>query len=190
MWLKDANEPYLKSRHLLLAVLGSIFIAFFFLPYTLFLLVGYKLYRYSQKRCIYWCMIRMKPLLDSYYAPYERHTCYWTGLLLLVRCALYIVFSIDSIGGTDNSLLAIIKVFTAIIVIAWLSVKIYTSVYANAIEALVYLNLIILSATTSNKLNSPALVYSLVGIVFATMMASFSITSTFSTLPNQRCGLR
>ena len=170
VWLKDAQEPYLKHRHLLLAVLSSIFIAFFFLPYTFFLLLGYKLYRYSGKRCIRWFMIRMKPLLDAYYAPYERHTRYWTGLLLLVRCALYIVFSVDSIGGTDNSLLAIIMALTVLIVIAWLSVKIYTSFYVNAIEALVYLNLITLSAAASNKANSPALVYSLVGIVFVIMV--------------------
>ena len=97
-------------------------------------------------------MIRMKPLLDSYYAPYEKHTRYWTGLLLSVRCALYVIFSFDSIGGTDNSLLAIITTFTALIVIAWFSVKIYKSFYVNAIEALVYLNLIILSAATSNKI--------------------------------------
>ena len=113
-WFKDANIHYLKSQHLILAVVGSIFIAFFFLPYTIFLLLGYKLYYFSENRCIHWFMIRMKPLLDSYYAPYEKHTRYWTGLLLLVRCALYIIFSFDSIGGTDNSLLAIITTFTAL----------------------------------------------------------------------------
>ncbi len=115
-------------------------------------------------------MIRMKPLLDSYYAPYEKHTHYWTGFLLLVRCVLYIVFSFDSIGGTKNSLLAIITAFTIIIVIAWLSVKIYTSFYLNVIEALVYLNLIVLSAATSNEVKSSLLVYSLVGKVFVIMI--------------------
>ena len=81
-WFKDANIHYLKSQHLILAVVGSIFIAFFFLPYTIFLLLGYKLYYFSENRCLHWFMIRMKPLLDSYYAPYEKHTHYWTGLPL------------------------------------------------------------------------------------------------------------
>jgi len=36
-------------------------------------------------------------------------------------------------------------------------------------ESLIYLNLIILSSATSIDANSPALVYSLIGIVFATM---------------------
>ena len=170
VWLKDANIPYLKSKHLILAVVSSIFVAFFFLPYTILLLVGYKLYYFSENRCVHWIMIRMKPPLDSYYAPYEKHTHYWTGFLLLVRCALYIIFSFDSIGGTDYSLLAIVTIFTAVIVIAWLSVKIYKSFYVNAIEALVYLNLIILSAATSNQVNSLGLVYSLVGMVFTIML--------------------
>ncbi len=38
----------------------------------------------------------------------------------------------------------------------------------NLVEASIYLNLVILSAATSSGLNSAALVYSLVGIVFAT----------------------
>ncbi len=170
VWLKDANVPYLKSRHLNLAVASSIFVALLFLPYTFFLLLGYKLYRFSRKRCFRWFMIRMKPLLDSYYAPYEDHTRYWTGFHLLVRCALYVVFSFDSVGEINNSLLAIIIAFTVMIVIARLSVKIYKSFYVNAIEALVYLNLIILSAAASNGANSRALVYALVGKVFAIMI--------------------
>ncbi len=107
----------------------------------------------------------MKPLLDSYYAPYRIHTRYWTGFLLLVRCSLYIAFSLEA---RTKSLLAIIIAFTA--VIAWLSVKIYTKFYTNAIEAFVYFNLIVLSAADLAGVNSPALANSLVGIVFSIMM--------------------
>ena len=164
IWLRDANVPYLKSGHLLLTVVTSIVFIFFFLPYTLFLLLGYKLYRWKQFR---WLMNKIKPLLDSYYGPYNKHTRYWTGFLLLVRCALYIIFSFNSLGATITDK-GIIVAFTSIIVIAWLSVKIYKSFYVNAIEASVYLNLIVLSVFTPS---SPALVYSLVGIVFVTTMA-------------------
>ena len=170
VWLKDANMPYLEGHHLLLAVFGSIFIAVFFLPYTVLLLSGYKLYRYSNKLCIHWFMLKMKPLLDSYYAPYQKHTRYWTGFLLFLHCGLYTVFSFNSIGGSKNSLLAITTAYTAVIVIAWLSVKIYKNFYVNVIEATVYLDLIILSAATSNESNSPALVYTLVGFVFTVMI--------------------
>ena len=168
--LKDANMPYLEGHHLLLAVFGSIFIAVFFLPYTVLLLSGYKLYRYSNKLCIHWFMLKLKPLLDSYYAPYLKHTRYWIGFLLFLHCGLYTVFTFNSIRGSKKSFLAIITAYTAVIIIAWLSVKIYKNFYVNVIEATVYLDLIILSAATSKETNSPALVYTLVGFVFTVMI--------------------
>ena len=36
VWLKDANMPYLESKHLFLAVVISLVLVFFFFPYTLF----------------------------------------------------------------------------------------------------------------------------------------------------------
>ena len=170
VWLKDGNVPYLESWHLLLTVVTSLVLVFLFLPYTLLLLLGYKFYRFSGRKHMHW-LNRLKPLLDSYYAPYNKHTRCWTGFLLLVRCALYIVFSYNSLGATSKSLLAIIITFTAIIVIAWLSVKIYKRTLNNIVEASIYLNLIVLSAVTLAELESPALVHSLVGTVFITMMA-------------------
>ena len=170
VWLKDGNVPYLESWHLLLTVVTSLVLVFLFFPYTLLLLLGYKLYRFSGRKHMRW-LNRLKPLLDSYYAPYKTHTRYWTGFLLLVRCALYIVFSYNSLGGTRKSLLAIIITCTAIIVIAWLSVRIYKRTLNNIIEASIYLNLIVLSAVTLAELESPALMHSLVGTVFITMIA-------------------
>ena len=165
VWLKDANVPFLQTWHLFLTVVTSLVLVFLFLPYTLFLLLGYKLYRFSGRRHLRW-LNKLKPLLDSYYAPYEKHTRYWTGFLLLIRCALYIVFSLDSLAV---SIRFIIITFTALTVIAWLSFRIYKKFYANSIEASVYLNLIILAVFTTN---SPAvwLVYPLVSVVFVTMI--------------------
>ena len=165
VWLKDANVPFLQTWHLFLTVVTSIVLVFLFLPYTLILLLGYKLHYFSGKMHLRW-LKKLKPLLDSYYAPYEKHTRYWTGFLLLIRCVLYIVFSLDSLVVSTRS---IIITFTALTVIAWLSVRIYKKFYANAIEASVYLNLIILGVFTTN---SPAvlLVYPLVSVVFVTMI--------------------
>ena len=165
VWLKDANVPYLQTWHLFLTVVTSLILVFLFLPYTLFLLLGYKLYRFSGRRHLRW-LNKLKPLLDSYYAPYEKRTRYWTGFLLLIRCVLYIVFSLDSLVVSTRS---IIITFTALTVIAWLSVRIYKKYHANAIEASVYLNLIVLAVFTTN---SPAvwLVYPLVTVVFVTMI--------------------
>ena len=165
--LKDGNIPYLQSKHLFLTVIISLVFIFIFLPYTLLLLSGYKLYRYSNTKYFRW-VNKVKPLLDSYYAPYKKQTRYWTGFLLLVRCVLYIVFSLE--WDTSKSLLAIITVFTGIASLAWLSGRIYTNFYIDIIEASIHLNLIILSSLTLGNINRQALSYTLVGIVFATMI--------------------
>ncbi len=167
VWLKDANVPYLHSKHLVLAVVTSLVLVFFFLPYTFLLLIGHKLYGFTRKKGLRW-LNRIKPLLDSYYAPYKLHTRYWTGLLLLVRCALYIVFSFNSLGASTESLLAINIVFTTLVIIAWLSVQIYESFLSNIIEASVYLNLIILSTATLAGANTTPLANSLISVVFVT----------------------
>ena len=169
VWLKDATVPYLQSWHLFLTMMISLVLVFLFLPYTFFLLLGYKLYHYSGRKYLHW-LNKLKPFLDSYYAPYRIHTRYWTGFLLLIRCALYIVFSFNSLQATNMSLLAVIVTFTAIIIISWLSVKIYRSVFVTLVEASMYLNLIILSAATLANHSSVALVYSLIGMAFAIMM--------------------
>ena len=149
VWLKDANVQYLQSKHLILTVFTSMFLVLGFLPYTLLLLLGHQMYRFSGKRHLHWLLRRIKPFLESYYAPYKKHTRYWTGLLLLLRCALYIVFSYNSLEGEKMSLLAIIIAFTGITITAWLSIKIYKQFLVNLIEASVYLNLITLSACNS-----------------------------------------
>ena len=158
VWLKDANIPYLESKHLLLTVVTSIVFVFFFIPYSLLLLVGYKLYHFSGKKYFHW-LRRIKPFLDSYYAPYKIHTRYWTGFLLLARCALYVVFSYNSLGGATKSLLAINITLTAIVIVAWLSLLVYKNFYVNVIEAMVYLNLITLSNAALVDANYPELVY-------------------------------
>ena len=169
VWLKDANVPYLESRHLFLTVVTSLVLVFLFLPYTLLLLLGYKLYRFTGKKHWHW-LNRLKPLLDSYYAPYKNHTRYWTGFLLLVRCALYLVFSLSS---GSKSIIAISLIFTAIgFVIGYIYLgRIYKNTLVNLIQAGVYLNLIVLSVTAVTGLNTAALVYSLVGLVFLVMIA-------------------
>ena len=169
VWLKDANVPYMQSKHLLLTVVVTLILIFAFLPYTLLLLLGYKTYRFSGRR--YNLLLRrLRPLLESYYGPYAKHTRYWTGFLLLVRCALYIVFSFNSLGGERKSLLAIVIVFMGITIAPWLKIKIYKKFIVNVIEASMYLNLVVLSAATLADMNSPALVYSLVGVTLATLI--------------------
>ena len=169
VWLKDSNVPYLKSKHLVLTFTTSLVLVLFFIPYTVILLLGHKMYRYSGRKYLRWFQ-KMKPILESYYAPYNINTRFWTGFMLLVRCILYIVFSYDSLQGERMSLLAIIIAFTGVIIMAWFLVRIYKSFVVNLIEGSVYLNLVILASTTLASGYIRGLTYCMVGIVLITMM--------------------
>ena len=194
VWFKDATVPFLKSRHLVLAVLTSVFTAFLFFPYTFLLLLGYKMYGYSGVNFIRRLIMKVKPLLDSFYAPHENHTRFWPGLLLLVRCGLYIVFSLDFIHRSSYSLLAIIVTLSFLIVVAWLlawcSVKIYESFFVNIIEALVFLNLIVLSAIKSSNIDSIELTFSFVGMVFTVMIGVLFYQLYFLYISKSRLWLK
>ena len=174
VWFKDATVPYLESRHLVLAVLSCIFIAILFLPYTFILLCGYKMYGFSGLKCFRQLIMKLKPLLDSYYAPHEIHTRFWPGLLLLVRCFLFIVLSLDFMHSSRNSLLAINVTLSLLTVTSWLlawrTIKIYESFFVNVIESLVFLNLIILATAQATDNDSLGLTFTLVGLVFAIMI--------------------
>ncbi len=169
VWLKDGNYPYLHSHHLGLTVMTTLMLVCPFLPYTFLLLLGYKLYRFSDGKYFPNRLLnRVRPFLESYYAPFRSISRCWTGFLLLVRCSLYIVFSFNPLGGSRISLLAIIVTFTAMVGFSG-SGRLYKNIVPNIIETVTYFNLVFLSAATLTKFNSPALVYTLVGIVFATM---------------------
>ena len=168
VWINDANVPYLHPKHLVLVVVTSLVLVCLFLPYTLLLLLSHKFYRYSDRKCFLW-LNRIKPLLDSYYAPYKFHTRYWTGFMLLVRCALYIELFL---GTAKGSLLAISITFT-IIGLASGYLRMYTNFYTNIVETFMYLNLVILSTATLADANGPALVNCSVGVTFVIMIGIF-----------------
>ena len=167
VWRKDGNVPFFDPLQLLLIVVMSLVLIFFFLPYTLLILLGYKLYHFTDRKFMKW-LNRLKPFLDSYYAPYRSHTRYWTGFLLLVRCALYVVFTFNN---STRSHTAVIVTFATIVSLSWISGTIYSKRYTNVLEVSTYLNLIVLSAFTLAGYNSAALAYSLVGAVFATLVS-------------------
>ena len=165
-WLKDPNVPYLKSAHLALTTVTTVVLVFFFLPYTVLLLIGHKLYRFTGNRYFGW-FGRVKPLLESYYAPYKVNTRFWTGLLLLVRCALYIMFLRFS-QSTNKTFMATVLTFCALGFVLGIVYKgrIYKSVTVNIAEVFVYMNIITLSATAQAGLNSKTLVHLLCALVF------------------------
>ena len=166
VWRKDANVPYLRNKHLILTIATTLVLIFFFLPYTLVLQLGHKLYRFTGRKYFSW-FNRIKPFLESYYAPYKVKTRFWTGLLLLNRCALYIMF-LQFSQSSNKTFMAVILTFCILGFIMGIGYngRIYKKSVANVVEAFIYLNLIVLSTTVQAGFNSEPLVYSMVAMVF------------------------
>ena len=112
--------------------------------------------------------------MDAYYAPYKKHTHYWIGLLLLVRCVLFLVFALNSFSNANINLLVVTSVTAGLGAVAWLQNKLYEKQINDFLEAASLINLCILSASTYHvKMtggNQAKVAYASVGIAFVTFI--------------------
>ena len=180
VWLYDGNVNYLKGKHIPLFI-AALLLLLVSLPYTAILIFIQCLQHWSSYRVLFWVK-KLKPLFDAYTGPYKDRHRYWTGLLLLVRIVLFLIFSMNTRGSTEINLLAIIltvlSLFTHGIVVG----IVYKTWSLNAIEHSYFLNLGVLSTatlyTTVIGQGQIGVLYTSVGITFS----QFIITVTFHTL--------
>ena len=173
VWLYDANIDYLSGKHIPLFLVAVLVFLFLFLPYTLLLLFGQWLQAKSDLKLFSW-VNKLKPLMDSYHAYYKPKHRYWTGLLLVLRVVLLLVFALNPQQDPSINLLAI-QVGTGILVVwAWVSGGVHEKWYLDALESSFALNLIILAATTYyinfSSGNELAAGYTSVSIAFTTFI--------------------
>ena len=174
VWIHDANVSL--TKYIPLAVIALLFLLFLFLPYTLLLLLGQWLQTKSHHCLISWVKSpKLKAILDAYHAPYKPKHRYWTGLLLVVRCALFLVFAFNISGDDSVNLLVISSTTSGIFGWLTLSGVVYTSWYLNVLEVSFVLNLSVLAVATYYVKQSggsqAAVVYTSVGIAFLTFVA-------------------
>ena len=146
IWLYDGNVGFFTDPgHIVLAVFSILMLLCLFLPYTLILFFSHYLQAWSHRISVFSWINKIKPFIDAYHAPYRSNGRYWTGLLLIARGGLFIIFAINAVGSDDFNILAITSV-----VLALLSIKgrVYENRYIDALESLFLLNLGILSVAT------------------------------------------
>ena len=118
VWLYDGNLPYFQSAsHIVLGTVAIVVLLLLFLPYILLLLCSHWLQTCSDRWMFSW-LNKIMPLMDAYHAPYKKESRYWTGFLLLVRCALFLTFAFNILGNCSGNLLAIISVTAGLMIIA------------------------------------------------------------------------
>ena len=174
-WKIDPNLRYFQGWHIPLAMFGLLIITVLLIPYIILLSLGHYLQIHSNKRGLKW-LIKIKPILDAYYAPFCKNTRYWFGFLLLIRTCLSIAYS--ALSNTEHTTILVIvsSVLSGIIWIPWLQHKIYQKNFVNVLEGSFILNVIIVSIAThhiTQGRNNPQLFlyYTSVSIAFIEFLA-------------------
>ena len=143
VWLYDANLEFFKGKHLYLGIAGILVLVFLIVPYTLCLTFFQQLQACSGHRLFQW-VNKLKPVFDSYAGPYKDKYRFWTGMLLVVRTLLIILFTINTAGSVDVNLLIISVVSFALSVAN--SNGTYKKWLYNYLESFFYLQLGVFAA--------------------------------------------
>lgn len=145
LWLADASVGYFSLKHLIL-FLVAILILIAGMVYTFLLFFWQWLFRlnFITQRYPRFCHF-----FEVYHVPYITKYRYWTGLLLVVRFILYLVFALNTSGDPGVSLLAIIAVTGGLVfLLKGQFGRIYKTWMIDVLETTCYLNVILLSAAT------------------------------------------
>ena len=188
IWFYDGNIDYLKGKHIPLFI-ATLLLLLISLPYTVILIFIQLLQKFSSHRVLFWVK-KLKPLFDAYTGPYKDRHRYWTGLLLLVRIVLFLIFSLTTPGSADVNLLAITVTVFSLFMHSVVVGTVYKTWSLNVIEYSYFLNLGILSTatlyTTVTERGQIGYSYSSISIAFT----QFITTATFRALKRFRSSHR
>jgi hypothetical protein len=99
VWLPDGNTEYFEQKHSIIFIVSLLVLVIVGIPYTVTLTAAPWIQR-SENRHTSRLYNRFKPLFDAYMGPYKDSCRYWTGMLLLARVVLTVLFS--SIANTNT----------------------------------------------------------------------------------------
>ena len=173
VWLYDGNVGYLKGKHIPLFLVAMIVLLLLFLPYTLVLLLGQWIQAHSKIRLFSWINDhRVKAFLDAYHGPFRKEHRYWSGLLLVFRSCLFLLFAFNALGNPNVNLLAIIICTAVLTLLTVFTGRIYVNWYLQGLEASFIMNCLVFAATTlymrCTEGTQAALTYTSVGIALVT----------------------
>ena len=192
-WLPDANIEYLQSKHIPLFLMAVI-IVFIGLIYTALLLTWQWLLQAPHYKCLGWIRnTRLNLFMEANLAAYSSKHRYWTGLLLLIRVALYLEIALDTTNRTSNNLLATGIICTCLLFIKALSgSNVYKKKLVDYFNSFCYVNLLILSIIYHNNRKGRVTAAKVsVSIAFIQLLCvlTYHIISTLLEIPYLRISL-
>ena len=148
LWLYDSNYQFGKGGHLALLLFSVLIFAFIALPYPVVIVSVQFLRHYSHLHLLKW-VTKLRPIFDAYLGPYKHKHGYWTGLLLLVRVLLVVVFAINVLGNPAINLFVIRSTASIIMVLNLGLGGVYKSKLLTALEIFYIANLLAVASATS-----------------------------------------
>ena len=150
VWLYDGNIRYLSGKHIPLFTAAIVCLIFLFFPYMMLLIFGQWI-QANSNFMVFSCINSryVKPFLDAYHAPYTNKHRYWTGLLLLLRFALFLISAVNVLGDPNINLLAIVSITVAMLTLPTIfGTRIYKTWSLGLLETSFIVNLAILAVAT------------------------------------------
>ena len=147
VWLQDGNVELFQHHHSILFLVAILFSVLYIIPLTLLVLFARCLQAKSSYKLLRW-VGKLKPLLDAYQGPYTEKSGYWTGLMLVTRIVLFIVFATNTSGDPGVNLVAILTVVFGLIFFLWNAGRVYKRCFVHVNESFSLLNLGCLVALT------------------------------------------
>ena len=149
VWNVDGNIDYLGGKHTALFA-ASLLVLVTGLVYTGLVFSSQWLQRYSGKCCKSTRdpVVRLKPLIDAYTGPFKDKYRFWTGLCLIVRLMLTVVFSFTTTLQSQLNNYIILQMVCAMIVFIAVSGRVYKDKRLAVLEIFSYVNIICLCVMT------------------------------------------
>ena len=145
VWLPDATVEYLSGKHIALFILATVVLLVSTL-YTLLLFFWQWLLRHQDKKVFKWIRYqRLCHFIEPYHGPYIFKHRYWTGLLLLARVVLYLVFALNESSDPGVNLMAVAIVSCGLFFLKGHFGRIYKNWIVDTVEMICYLNIALIS---------------------------------------------
>ena len=147
VWNVDGNIGYLSGKHVALFTVSLLFLVTGVI-YTGLVFSSQWLQCYSGKcfKSTRDPVVRLKPLIDAYTGPFKDKYRFWTGLCLIVRFILTVMFSFTT--TLQSKLNNYIIVVTVGAMSMFVGTRAYKDKHFTVLETFSFLNLICLSFTT------------------------------------------
>ena len=150
VWSLDGNVRYgITPSHAVLIVVALLFLILFLLPFTFALLFVPFLRAKSHLRPLHW-INALKPFFDTYYGPFKdkKQHQVWTGILLISRVVILIVFASTSTYSPNASILLMTLISILLLMYSSMVSLLYKNWSLSLVENLYILNLAMLGGTS------------------------------------------